>query len=41
MMKIVGEMNVASSLFATGAESVARSGIYSKAYTEGSDPFDL
>ena len=41
MMKIVVGMKVADSQSAMGAESVACSSIYSKAYTEGSDPFDL
>ena len=36
MMKRVVGIKVAASRFATGAESVARSSIYSKAYTEGS-----
>ena len=35
MMKRVVGIKVAASRFATGAESVARSSIYSKAYTEG------
>ena len=38
-MKTVGGMKVAASRFATGAEFIACSSIYSKAYTEGSDPF--
>ncbi len=41
MIKIVERMKVAASRFATGAEFIACSSIYSKAYTEGSDPFDL
>ena len=41
MMKIVGGMNVAARRLAKGVVSSANPGIYSKTYTEGSDPFDL
>ena len=41
MMKIVGGMKVAASRLARGMVSSANPGIYSKTYSEGSDPFDL
>ena len=41
MMKIVGGMNVAARRLAKGVVSSANPSIYSKTYTEGSDPFDF
>ena len=39
-MKRVGKKMLAASRFAMGAESIASSGMYSKTYAKGSDPFE-